>query len=134
MRHARLQSEIILHTEDRVGVLAQITRLLGDMGINLLSVLVRTNEDEATIHLVTTSQTYALDALQSAGFRVDERDVVVVELPHRAGFLSRVAEALARKDIAVLELYATIADAASTGVVVFTCSNNSRAVQMLRGH
>ena len=134
MRHARLQSEIMIHTEDRVGVLAQITRLLGDMGINLLSVLVRTTEDEAMIHLVTTSQTYALDALQSAGFRVDERDVVVVELPHRAGFLSRVAEALARKDIAVTELYATMADAASTGVVVFTCSNNSRAVQMMRGH
>lgn len=134
MRDARLQCEIVIHTEDRVGNLARITRLLGDMGINLLAVAVRTAGEDVAIHLVTTSQTYARDALLGAGFTLEERDVIVLELPHRAGFLSRIAEALARKEIAILDLYSTMSDTATTGVVVFTCTHNSKAVQMLRGH
>jgi len=104
------------------------------MGISLLSVGVFADNGTASIHLVTSSQSYARDALRGAGFRIDERDVIMIELPHRSGFLCRVIEALARKDISVLTLQATVAEDSATGVVVFTCSDNARAVQLLRGY
>jgi len=133
MLDARLQREIVVRAEDRVGVFAEVSRLLGDMGIDLLSVMVQACDETATIHLVTTSQSYAREALKDAGFPVEERDVVVVELPHHPGFLCRIAEALARKEISVTRLHATVPEDGATGVIVFTCSNNARAVQMLRG-
>ena len=133
IKDAQLQHELVLRADDRVGVLAEVCALLGDMGISLLSVGVFADNGTASIHLVTSSQSYARDALRDAGFRIDERDVIMIELPHRSGFLCRVIEALARKDISVRTLQATVAEDSATGVVVFTCSDNARAVQLLRG-
>jgi hypothetical protein len=133
MRGVSLQQEIVIRTEDRVGVLADVSRLLADMGINLLAVCVDVNGEDARVRLVTSSQSYAREALCAAGFHVEERDVVVIELPHHPGFLCRVSEALARKGITIEDLYATVSDDAPTGVVVFACSNNSWAIQLLHG-
>lgn len=134
VQDARLQSEIVIRTEDRPGILAEVSRLLSDMGINLLAVTVRTDEGSAIIRLVSMSQTYARTALRDAGFAVEEREVVVIELPHHPGFVSRVTDALARKEIAIIDLYATVSQSAGTVVVVFSSTHNGKAVQMLRRH
>ncbi len=133
MLDAQLRREIVLTTENRTGLLADISRLLGDMGINLLSIAVDAPADIAVVRLLANSQSYARDALKEAGFDVEERDVVVIELPHHPGFLGRISEALARKEISLIDLHATVSEEGSTGVVVFSCSDNGRAVQMLRG-
>ncbi len=133
MLDAQLRTEIIVETENRTGLLAEISRLLGDMGINLLSIALDADSEEARFRLLATSQSYARDALREAGFAIEERDVVVVELPHYPGFLCRISEALARKDISLTDLHVTVSNEGNTGVVVFSCSDNGRAVQMLRG-
>ena len=133
MLDAQLRCEIVLTAENRAGLLAEISRLLGDMGINVLSIALAATDETAVIRLLATSQSYARDALREAGFSVEERDVVVVELPHHPGFLCRVTEALLRKEISLVDLHATVSEEGSTGVVVFSCSDNGRAVQMLRG-
>lgn len=130
---ANLQQEIVLRTEDRVGVLAEITRVLSEMGINLVSIRLRSTEEEAIVHLLTTSQSYAYEALQDAGFELSVRDVVMLELPHHPGFVRRATEALARKDISIDDLHASVPDEGKVGVVVMTCSNNAHAIQILRG-
>ncbi len=132
MREIRLLQEIIVLARNEIGALARVIRILADMGINILSVVVDTEEDETTIRLITSSQTFAKDALRKADFIVEERDILIVELPHYPGFLCRVSEALARKDISIDELYATVPQDGRTGLVVFTCSNNQQALQLLR--
>jgi hypothetical protein len=134
MREIRMHQEIIVRATNKIGALARVIRVLSDMGINLLSVVVKTDGAETAIHLVTSSQSFARDALRKADFIVEERDVLVVELPHYPGFLCRVSEALARKEIAIDELYATVPQGTTTGLVVLTCSNNERALQVLRRH
>ncbi len=132
MLDASLHDEIVLRSDDRIGALADISRLLSEMGINLLSAHVQTEGEEAVIHLLTTSQSYAYSALKEAGFSVGVREVVLIELPHHPGFLCRISEALARKGIAIEELYVTVPENGGSGLVVFTTSHNSKAVQMLR--
>ena len=134
MIDARLQQEIVLRSDDRVGVLAEITRILSDMGINLLAVRLRSCEGQAILHLMTNSQSYAFEALKDAGFEIVERDVVLVELPHHPGFLRRTSEALARKDISINDLFVSVPEEGKVGVVVLTCSNNAHAIQILRGY
>ena len=134
MIDARLQQEILLRSEDRPGVLADITSVLGDMGINVLSVRLRCVEDEAIVHLLTNSQSYAYEALRGAGFEIMERDVIVLTLPHYPGFLRRTSEALARKDITINDLHVSVPEEGKVGVVVLTCSNNAHAIQILRGY
>jgi hypothetical protein len=134
MRGARLQRELVIRTDNRVGLLGEITRLLSDMGISIVSISVRAENGTVTFHLLTAVHLAARDALRRAGFLVEEREVIVLDLPHHPGFLCRVAEALARKDLDLQELYATVSDGSTKSLVVFTTSHNSKAVQMLRGH
>ena len=134
MIEARLQQEILIRSEDREGVLAEVTRVLSDMGINVIGIRLQTANDEAVIHLLTSSQSYACEALQDAGYDMSERDVVVLDLPHHPGFLRRASEALARKEISINDLYLSVSDESKTGVVVLTCSNNAHAIQLLRGY
>jgi hypothetical protein len=131
---ARLQQEIILHSDDSVGVFAEMTRLLSDMGINILAVRLHTTDEEAVVHLVTSSQSYAGSALRDAGFDVSERDVIMLELPHHPGFLRRASETLARKEISIIDLHVSVPDDGKTGIVVLNCSNNAHAIQLLRGY
>lgn len=133
MLDAHLRCEIVLTMENRTGLLAEISRLLDDMGISLLSIALDATDETAVIRLLSTSQSYAHDALREAGFSVEERDVVVLQLPHHPGSLCRVSEALARREISLIDLHATVSEEGGTRAVVFSCSDNGRAVQMLRG-
>lgn len=133
MREAKLVQEIVIEDVDRIGVVADISRLLGDMGINLSAVAASVHGTAAQIRLITSSQSYARDALRDAGYTVRERDVIVIELPHHPGFLCRITEALARRELAITELYATVPEDGDTGLIVFSCSNNLHALQLLRG-
>jgi hypothetical protein len=133
MVEVELRREIVVETEDRVGVVADVSRLLGDMGINLLSIVVRAVGETARLHLLTNCQSHALEALREAGFAADERDVILMEIPHHPGFLGRLSQALARKGITIEELYATVPEESPSGLVVFRCSDNRNAVLLLRG-
>ncbi|HUT87171.1 MAG TPA: ACT domain-containing protein [Candidatus Heimdallarchaeota archaeon] len=133
MIDARLQKELVIRTENRVGLIAEISRLLGEMGINFSAISVEAANSGAVLYLISNSQLYARDALRDAGFQVAEREVVMLELPNRPGELCRVTAALARKDIDIEELYATATTGSAKALVVLTCSNNGKAVLMLRG-
>jgi hypothetical protein len=133
VREPRLVQEIVIEGVDRIGVVADISRLLGDMGINLSAVSAAVDGESARIRLITSSQSYARDALRSVGYTVQERSVIIMELPHHPGFLCRIAEALARRDLTITDLYAAVAEDGDLGLVVFSCSNNLHALQLLRG-
>jgi len=132
MPSARCVRELVIRTENRVGLVGDIARLLSDMGINILAVHVEAQGEEAAVHLITDAQLYARDALRDAEFPVEELEVVAIELPNRPGFLRKIAEALARQNLDIHYLYATAAEGTERSLVVFSCSNNGKAVLMLR--
>lgn len=134
MIEAQLQQEIVVRSENRAGVLASMTRILSEMGINILAVRLYSTDTETVVHVLTNSQTYAADALQGAGFEVAERDVILLELPHHPGFLRRASEALARKEIVIHDLHISVPLEGKVGIVVLTTSNNAHAIQLLRSH
>ena len=132
MLDVHMRQELVIQVENRIGLLAEIGQLLAQMGMNLLAVTVRLEEGHAALHLLADAHLVARDALREAGYPVEERDVIILELPNRPGFLCRVTEALARKQIDIQDLYASVAEGTHKALVVFTCSSNGKAVQMLR--
>ncbi|HAZ27137.1 TPA: hypothetical protein DCY67_00775 [Candidatus Acetothermia bacterium] len=132
MREATIGKELVVHTENRVGVLAAVARVLSDQGINILAVAVIVHGDQAELHIVPDAPSYALDALRKAEFEVEERDIVLVELPNRAGFLRRITEVLARQRLDIRYLYASAFEAGHSSLVVLSCTNNGKAVLLLR--
>jgi hypothetical protein len=133
MPTARCVRELIVRTENRVGLLGQVASLVSQLSIDILAVYVLVQEGEAEIHLLTDAQTYAKRALEAADLPVEERDVVAVELPNRSGFLRKITESLARQGIDIRLLFATAAPGTRNSLVILSTSNNGKAVLLLRG-
>jgi hypothetical protein len=130
---ARTCDELIVRAEDRIGLLARIVCTLYEMGISILSAYVTTINGQAEIHLLVDAPDHAREGLTNAGFQLDSREVVVVELTNRRGFLCKLNEVLARKGISIHDLAVTAAESCDHALVVFTTSADGRAVQLLRG-
>jgi len=124
--------ELVIRTPNRVGLLADIATLLAEKGINILALYVSAREEEAEIHLLTEAQLYARKALEEAEYPVEQEEVVLLELPHRPGFLRRVTETLRRNGLDIRYLYATAPEWSGKCLVVFSCDNNGRALELLR--
>jgi hypothetical protein len=131
MMKARGGKEIVVKVRNEIGLLANLSKLIADKGINITAAAGWVEGENAMIHLVTEDNLRAVDALRAKNYNPKEMDVVLTEVPHKPGMLRHVTEALAKAGIDIHHLYATNAADADKGLVVFACANNDRAVVLL---
>jgi hypothetical protein len=91
--------ELIIVAKDEVGLLAKISKILGDRNINIDSVSVETMGKDAMIHLVASQEREAVKLLEDAGFKVTTSDVIVLKIEDKPGELAKVALTLAEAGI-----------------------------------
>ena len=109
MIKARMAKEAIVRMNNRMGVLAQVTKSLADMGINIEAVIATVEGTDAVIRMVTGDHQRTVDALRDQRLEVQEAKVVVAEVEHRPGLLREITEKLARQHIDLSYLYGTAA-------------------------
>jgi len=124
--------ELVVHMPNRVGLLADIATILSNKGINIIAIYSSTEGEHAEIHLITDAQIYARETLEGAGYAVEQEEVILLELPHRPGFLRRVTESLRRHGVDIEYLYATAPAWSEKSLVVLSCDNNGKALDLLR--
>lgn len=124
--------ELVVRAENRVGLVADIAKLLSTQGINILAAAVFVVGEETELHLVVDAHHYALESLRAGEYITEEREVVLVELPNRPGFLRRITEALARRNLDIRYLYVSAAEDTPRTLVVLSCTHNGKAVLLLR--
>jgi hypothetical protein len=129
MIKARMAKEAIVRMNNRVGVLAQVTKSLADMGLNIEAVIATVEGAEAVIRIVTSDHQRTVDALRDQRLEVQEARVVVAEVEHRPGLLREITEKLARQHIDLSYLYSTALG--DKCLVVFSTTNDDWAVRVL---
>jgi hypothetical protein len=129
MIKARMAKEAIVRMNNRIGVLAQVTKSLADMGINIEAVITTVEGTDAVIRMVTGDHQRTVDALREQRLEVQEAKVVVAELEHRPGLLREITDKLARQHIDLSYLYGTAAG--DKCLVVLSSTNNDWAVKVL---
>ena len=130
MLKSKLAKEAIVRMKNRVGVLAQVTKLIADQSINVDAVIATVEGDDAVIRLMTSDHQRTIDTLCGQRLEVQEARVVRVEAAHRPGLLRYISEKLARENIDLLYLYATAVDADNC-LIVLSSTNNDWAVMVL---
>jgi len=130
MIKARVAKEAIVRINNRMGMLAQVTKGLADKGLNIEAVIATVEGNDAVIHIVSSDHQRTMDALHEQRLQVQEARIVVAEIEHRPGLLRQVAEKLARQSIDLLYLYATATESAQC-LIVFSSTNNDWAVKVL---
>lgn len=97
--------ELVIVTKDRVGLLADISEVLGRNKINIESVSADVVGKNAVVRLVVSDEKKGKAALKKAGFNPVASDTLVVTLEDKPGELSRMARMLSDEGINMTNVY-----------------------------
>lgn len=131
MLKAKIGKEVVVRLPNTVGMLAQITQIVSDKGINILAASSWVEGNAAVIRLVTDDHQRVVDALGEKQFTLKENDVVLTEAAHKPGMLRRLTAQLAESGIDLRHLYATATGTQEQCQIVFSSTDNNRAVVLL---
>jgi hypothetical protein len=128
IKDAKLIKEIIVGSEDKIGVLANITKILADHDINIEGVAGYGQVGQAKIMLVTDDNLRAGDAIRKAGYKdVKECEALIVELENKPGALKNVTAKLVEQNINIKYTYGTICSGGCAAKIVLSTTNNEKA-------
>lgn len=124
--------QISIFLENKSGRLAQVTRVLGDNGINIRALSIADTTDFGILRLIVNEPAKAYEVLKEAGFTVSTTDVIAVEVNDEPGGLANALQTLDRAGINIEYLYAFVQKASSAALVVFRVEQLDEAVIALQ--
>lgn len=134
IKDVKLAKEIYVSEKNKVGILANISKILADSGINLHGVAGYAVGGEASIMLVAEDNLRAADAIKKAGYKnVKENEVIITELINKPGALKDLTAKLAAGGIDMKYVYGTVCSAGCPGKIVLSTSDNEKALALLKG-
>jgi len=92
---------VAIFAENKPGLLARVTRILADAGVNLRWITIATSERFGVIKILADQGERAFTTLKDQGLAVSLLEVLAVEVEDRPGALHAVVDCLARRQINV---------------------------------
>jgi hypothetical protein len=129
---AKQCKEVSVGVYNDIGILAQLTRLVADKGVNIRAAAAWVEDgNKGVIRLVTDDNLRAVDVLRAHNYAPEEIDSVEVTLKHSPGMLSSLCEKLSNGGLNIRYLYASAPVSEETCLVVFSTDDNTRALVLL---
>jgi hypothetical protein len=124
--------QISIFIENKSGRLAEITRILGDAGINIRALSLADTSDFGILRLIVNDVETAKAVLKEKGFTVSKTEVVAVEVPDRPGGLSLLLQTLDADLINVEYMYAFVERCGGNAVIIFRFDETDKAIGALK--
>jgi len=123
--------QISVFLENKPGALADVTRILGESGVNIRALSLADTKDFGILRLIVNDNEKAKDVLGPRGFTVRKTEVVAVEVPDRPGGLAEILKVLAEANINVEYLYAFVQQSGENAIIIFRFDETDRAIAAL---
>lgn len=123
--------QISIFIENKSGRLAEITRILGEAGINIRALSLADTSDFGILRLIVNKVEQAKMVLKEKGFTVNKTEVVAVEVPDQPGGLSVILQVLDREQINVEYMYAFVERCGGNAVIIFRFDEIDKAIDAL---
>ncbi|MFA6321483.1 MAG: ACT domain-containing protein [Candidatus Omnitrophota bacterium] len=134
IKNAQMGKELVLTVPNKMGTMANVSKILADHGINVEGVAGYSMGNEAKIMLVADDVLRASDALMKAGFKtIESKEVVVVELQNKVGAMKSLSQKLLDAKIDIRYLYGTTCTGGCAATVVVSTSDNEKALVVFKG-
>jgi hypothetical protein len=134
IKNVTLGEEITITTPNKVGVLADLSILLANKGINIEAILGYVAGITGKVFLITNANLVIINELKKKKYRmVKETEVLLVELENKPGAFKVVATEMKDNDIDIKYAYITPCTCAAKGSskMVLQTSDNERAMAVL---
>ncbi|MBW2147484.1 MAG: ACT domain-containing protein [Deltaproteobacteria bacterium] len=123
--------QISVFIENRPGRLAEITRTLGNAGVNIRALTLADTTDFGILRLIVSDVGKAVEALKTKNFPVGKTEVVAIEVIDRPGGLASILDILHQADINVEYMYAFLERHQDNAVIIFRFDDIDQAISVL---
>ncbi len=124
--------QISIFLENKSGRLAQVTKVLGENGINIRALSIADTTDFGILRLIVNDPDKAYQVLKQDGFTLSATDVIAVEVTDRPGGLAGVLQILDQAKINIEYLYAFLQKSSAAALVVFRVEQLEEAIKTLQ--
>jgi hypothetical protein len=133
IKGVKIGKEIVVTLANKIGILADMSRILGENAINIEGVAGYAVGGEAKIMLVTEENARAVGALKKAGYKnIKENEVLVIDLENKPGALRLLTTKLAKETIDIKQVYGTVCGSGCPAKLVLSTDNDQKALAALR--
>ena len=126
--------QISIFLENKSGRLAEVTRTLGDAGVNIRALSLADTSEFGILRLIVNNNEKAIEVLKSKGFSVNRTEVVAVEVPDKPGGLAEILAILDNEKVNVEYLYAFLSRQGDRAIVIFRFDETDKAIESLTAH
>jgi hypothetical protein len=117
--------------ENKSGRLAEVTKALGEGGVNLRAMTIADTADFGILRLIADKTERALKILSNGGFTARVTEVLGVEVPDKPGGLAGVMEAFAENSVNIEYLYVSLERNEENAVVIFKVEDIDKGIKVL---
>jgi hypothetical protein len=117
-------------SDDRVGLMADISYVLGKSGVNIESLNVEIVGAKAVISLLVKDPKKAKTILESNGYNTAALDAIVIKVSDHLNNLSKITDKLSRARVNIDDL-STISTSTSEGVFALRVDKPRKAAKLL---
>ena len=121
---------IIIMTENQVGVIADISKILADNSINIETLDTESTGDDGLIILTTNDPDRALYALTHAGFKAVGDEILILKLKDEPGALAKIAEKFKKSNLSIRSLH-ILNRQAGYSMVALTADDREKARSLI---
>lgn len=123
--------EFKVFAQKRPGELARITEALAAKAVNIMAIASEIDDSQAFYRVVTNDVNTTRKALDLAGLKYEENEILVTELIDRPGELAKVARRLNRANVETSSIYILGSRDGKTQIAM-TVDSLERAKQVLK--
>jgi len=122
---------ITIVSDDKVGLLADISYILGKAKVNIESINVDVVGGKAVISLILSDDAKGKTVLEASGYTVNELNSIVLKLKDQPGELSKITNMLSKDGINIQNVHMLSRDGTST-IITLLVDKPKRAVSILK--
>ncbi len=119
--------QVSVFLENKSGRLAELTRALGDAGVNMRALMVADTAEFGVVRLICDRPRAAVQVLERAGFGASITEVIAVAVPDRPGGLADVLEVLGARGLNVEYAYCFVEPSGNAAVDIFRVDDPTAA-------
>lgn len=133
VKEAKLGKEIVVTVTNKIGILADMSKLLAGQGINIDAVAGFAVGNEARIMLVTPDDTKAIEILKKANYTsIRQNDCIVVDLENKPGALRDITAKMASEMIDIKQIYGSACTDGCPAKIIISTTDNQKALAALK--
>lgn len=124
--------QLAVFLQNKPGHLSGICKTLADNGINIVTLSLADTQQFGILRLIVKDWSLAAKKLEEAGYLVQLREVVAVEVEDRPGGMREVLDIIGKAQVNIEYVYAFTFHKSGRAVLVFRFDDPDKALDALR--